>query len=95
MTKENFKQAIVEAHQRLEKLLELASLAMEQSIESDYPIELLQQAIAEISISLEELHQQNEELIATRHLVEAQHQRYYDLFNFAPDGECAPVLPDG
>ncbi|MEH1899171.1 MAG: PAS domain S-box protein [Nostoc sp.] len=86
MTKENFKQAIVEAHQRLEKLLQLASLAMEQSIESDYPIELLQQAIAEISISLEELHQQNEELIATRHLVEAERQRYYDLFNFAPDG---------
>ncbi|OYD86995.1 hybrid sensor histidine kinase/response regulator [Nostoc sp. 'Peltigera membranacea cyanobiont' 213] len=86
MTKENFKQAIFEAHQRLEKLLQLASLAIEQSIESDYPIELLQQAIAEISISLEELHQQNEELIATRHLVEAERQRYYDLFNFAPDG---------
>jgi two-component system, cell cycle sensor histidine kinase and response regulator CckA len=86
MTKENFKQAIVEADQRLEKLLQLASLAMQQSIESDYPVELLQQAIAEISISLEELHQQNEELIATRHLVEAERQRYYDLFNFAPDG---------
>ncbi|OYD99705.1 PAS domain-containing hybrid sensor histidine kinase/response regulator [Nostoc sp. 'Peltigera membranacea cyanobiont' 232] len=86
MTKENFKQAIVEAHQRLEKLLQLASLAMEQSIESDYPIELLQQAIAEICISLEELHQQNEELIATRHLAETERQRYYDLFNFAPDG---------
>jgi two-component system cell cycle sensor histidine kinase/response regulator CckA len=86
MTKENFKQAIVEAHQRLENLLQLASLAIEQSIEPDYATELLQQAIAEISISLEELHQQNEELIATRHLVEAERQRYYDLFNFAPDG---------
>lgn len=86
MTKENFKQAIVEAHQRLEKLLQLASLATEQSIEQDYPIELLQQAISEISISLEELHQQNEELITTRNLVEAEHQRYHDLFNFAPDG---------
>lgn len=86
MTKENFKQTIVEAHQRLENLLQLATLATEQSIEEDYPIELLQQAIAEISISLEELHQQNEELITTRHLVEAEHQRYHDLFNFAPDG---------
>ncbi|QLE47450.1 PAS domain S-box protein [Nostoc sp. C057] len=86
MTNENFEQAIVEAHNRLEKLLQLAGITMEQSIESDYPVELLQQAIAEISISLEELHQQNEELIATRHLVEAEHQRYYDLFNFAPDG---------
>ncbi|MHC5738781.1 hybrid sensor histidine kinase/response regulator [Nostoc sp.] len=86
MTKENFKQAIVEAHQRLENLSQLASLAADKSIEQDYPIELLQQAITEISISLEELQQQNEELIATRYLVEEERQRYYDLFNFAPDG---------
>ncbi|MEH2168825.1 MAG: PAS domain S-box protein [Nostoc sp.] len=86
MTKKNFKQAIVKAHQRLENLSQLASLAVEKSIEQDDPIKLLQQAIAEISISLEELQQQNEELIATRHLVEEERQRYYDLFNFAPDG---------
>ncbi|MEH2358026.1 PAS domain-containing hybrid sensor histidine kinase/response regulator [Nostoc sp.] len=86
MTKENFQQAIVEAHQRLENLSQLASLAADKSIKQDYPTELLQQAITEISISLEELQQQNEELIATRHLVEAERQRYYDLFNFAPDG---------
>lgn len=86
MTQENFKQAIVEAHQRLENLSELASLATDKSIQPDSPIELLQQAIAEISISLEELHQENEELIGTRNLLEAEHQRYYDLFNFAPDG---------
>ncbi|MEH1951508.1 MAG: PAS domain S-box protein [Nostoc sp.] len=86
MTKENFQQAIVEAHQRLENLSQLASLAADKSIKQDYPRELLQQAITEISISLEELQQQNEELIATRHLVEAERQRYYDLFNFTPDG---------
>ena len=86
MTKDNFKQAIVEAHQRLENLLQLASLAVDKSIGQDSPRELLQQAMTEISISLEELQQQNEELIATRHLVEAERQRYYDLFNFAPDG---------
>ncbi|RCJ35211.1 hybrid sensor histidine kinase/response regulator [Nostoc punctiforme NIES-2108] len=86
MTKENFQQAIVEAHQRLENLLQLATLAAEKSIEQDDPAELLQQAITEVSISLEELQQQNEELIVTRHLVEAERQRYYDLFNFAPDG---------
>ncbi|MBN3925726.1 PAS domain-containing sensor histidine kinase [Nostoc sp. NMS4] len=86
MTNENFNQAIVEAHQRLENLSQLANLAGDKSIKQDYPIELLQQAITEISISLEELQQQNEELIATRHLVEEERQRYYDLFNFAPDG---------
>ncbi|PHM06416.1 PAS domain-containing hybrid sensor histidine kinase/response regulator [Nostoc sp. 'Peltigera malacea cyanobiont' DB3992] len=86
MTKENFQQAIVEAHQRLKNLSQLASLAAEKSIGQDSPRELLQQAMTEISISLEELQQQNEELIATRHLIEAERQRYYDLFNFAPDG---------
>ncbi|MEH2086174.1 PAS domain-containing hybrid sensor histidine kinase/response regulator [Nostoc sp.] len=86
MTKDNFKRAIVEAHQRLENLSQLASLAVEKSIGQDSPKELLQQAMTEISISLEELQQQNEELIATRNLVEEERQRYYDLFNFAPDG---------
>lgn len=51
MTKENFQQAIVEAHQRLENLLQLASMAAEKSIEQDDPAELLQQAITEISCS--------------------------------------------
>lgn len=86
MTKDNFQQAIVESHQRLENLSHLASLVAEQSIGQNHPIELLQQAMTEISISLEELHQQNEELIVTRNLVEAESQRYQDLFNFAPDG---------
>ncbi|MEH1817677.1 MAG: PAS domain S-box protein [Nostoc sp.] len=86
MTKENFKQAIVKAHQRLENLSQLASLAAEKYIGQDSHRELLQQAMTEISISLEELQQQNEELINTRHLLEAESQRYYDLFNFAPDG---------
>jgi len=93
MTRENLEQAIAGAHRRLDNLLERASQAEPQSLEQNSPIELLQEAIAEISISLEELRvsaeelqQQNNELIDTRRLVEAERQRYHDLFNFAPDG---------
>ncbi|MEA5505316.1 PAS domain S-box protein [Halotia wernerae UHCC 0503] len=88
MTQDNLEQAIASAHRRLENLSRRAN----QTQRPDFAVELLQEAIAEISISLEELHvsaeelqQQNEELVATRHLVEAERQRYQDLFNFAPD----------
>jgi PAS domain S-box-containing protein len=56
------------------------------------PEDLLPGALAELSATLEELHvaseelhTQNEELLATRHVVEAERQRYADLFEFAPD----------
>jgi PAS domain S-box-containing protein len=39
-----------------------------------------------VQIAAEELYQQNEELIRTRDLLEAERQRYLDLFEFAPDG---------
>ncbi len=88
MKGDNLEQAIAGAHRRLENLSRRASKTQRQ----DFAVELLQEAIAEISISLEELHvsaeelqQQNEELVATRQLVEAERQRYQDLFNFAPD----------
>ncbi|MBD2388503.1 hybrid sensor histidine kinase/response regulator [Cylindrospermum sp. FACHB-282] len=91
--KNNFEQAVAGAHRRLDNLLQRASQGDEQLAGEDSPIELLKEAIAEISISLEEtqvlgeqLQQQNNELLATRHLVEAERQRYQDLFNFAPEG---------
>ncbi|MDB9305775.1 PAS domain S-box protein [Nodularia spumigena CS-591/12] len=89
MMRENLEQAITWAHHRLENL----SVRASQTGEQEGYQELLQEAIAEISISLEELHvlseeltQQNRELVTTRHLVEAERQSYQDLFNFAPDG---------
>jgi len=39
-----------------------------------------------VQLATEELYQQNEELLETRSLVEAERQRYLDLFEFAPDG---------
>src|SRR5690242_9511040 len=53
---------------------------------------LLPEILAELQISLEELHvaeeelqQQNEELLTSRRMVEQERQRYHDLFEFAPD----------
>ncbi|BAZ22981.1 Crp/Fnr family transcriptional regulator [Kalymmatonema gypsitolerans NIES-4073] len=39
-----------------------------------------------MNLATQELHQQNEELIQTRNLLETERQRYQDLFEFAPDG---------
>jgi PAS domain S-box-containing protein len=57
------------------------------------PRELLEAALAELSVTVEELrvaeeelHQQADELQASYTLLEAERQRYADLFEFAPDG---------
>jgi two-component system, cell cycle sensor histidine kinase and response regulator CckA len=85
---DNLEQAIAAAHQRWENLSQRASQTENQQ---DDP-ELLPAAMAEtassleeLSVLVEELKQQNQELIATRYLVEAERQRYQDLFEFAPD----------
>lgn len=38
-----------------------------------------------LHIAIEELHQQNEELVQTRNLIESERQRYVNLFEFAPE----------
>ena len=45
-----------------------------------------QTALEELQVAQEELRAQNEELAIARVAVEAERQRYYDLFEFAPDG---------
>ena len=54
---------------------------------------LLEMSVAELSTAMEELHVaqeelrvQNEQLVAARLEIEQEHQRYKDLFEFAPDG---------
>jgi two-component system, cell cycle sensor histidine kinase and response regulator CckA len=91
MTQKVLEQAINEAHERLNNLLHRAEYTKKESRDIS-PTELFTEAIAEISISLEELQvlgeelqEQNDELVATRHLVEAEQKRYQDLFDFAPD----------
>jgi PAS domain S-box-containing protein len=49
-------------------------------------IEELQHTLEELKVTEEELHQQNEKLAVTRQSMEAERQRYQELFDFAPDG---------
>jgi PAS domain S-box-containing protein len=48
--------------------------------------EELQIALEELGVAEEELCKQNEELTATRQALQEEHQRYQELFDFAPDG---------
>ena len=46
----------------------------------------LQETLEELQIAEEELRQQNEQLIYSREITEAERQRYQNLFEFAPNG---------
>jgi two-component system, OmpR family, sensor histidine kinase VicK len=47
--------------------------------------ELLSSALEELAVVLEELNVQHEELLQTRQELELERQRYWELFEFAPD----------
>lgn len=49
-------------------------------------LEELETALEELNVAEEELRAQNEELALARASVEAERQRYHELFEFAPDG---------
>lgn len=77
----------------LERVAALHQRADRTELQQDRQEHLLQTALAELDSALEELRtvgdelrQQNEELLATHVVVEAERQRYQDLFEFAPDG---------
>ncbi|MDH6056252.1 helix-turn-helix domain-containing protein [Umezakia ovalisporum] len=87
MNIEQFIQSTEALHSRLADLYQTASVL------PWIPPELLPQAFKElyssskmVQLAAEELYRQNEELIQTRNWLEAERQRYRDLFEFAPDG---------
>ncbi len=49
-------------------------------------LEELQTALEELRVAEEELRTQNDALLASQEVIEAERQRYHDLFEFAPDG---------
>lgn len=79
--------------QRAEALhKQLADLYQTASVLPWIPPDLLPQAFKElysnskmVQLAAEQLYQQNEELLQTRNLLEAERLHYYDLFEFAPD----------
>lgn len=74
------KQRAADLQQQVSELspqqLDLAPAALEE----------LQTALEELNVAEEELRAQNEELAIARDRVEAERQRYHELFEFAPDG---------
>ncbi len=72
--------------QRVDELQRRATQGPAQQQMPHDAYEELLTAMEELQVAQEQLLQQNEELAATRYAVEAERQRYQDLFEFAPDG---------
>lgn len=62
------------------------SALVQESEITPQALEILQNALEELHVAEEEIKAQNEELAIARNEVEAERQRYQDLFEFAPDG---------
>jgi PAS domain S-box-containing protein len=86
MSSDAFTRQIEEAYLRLEALQKRASGPGEQQASIPELMESLSTALEELHVAGAELQQQNEELIAARHAIETERQRYQELFEFAPDG---------
>jgi PAS domain S-box-containing protein len=63
---------------------ESAAVAGESSAAAEAEVDLLS-AIEELNVADEELRQQNEELTASRDELQRERQKYFELFDFAPD----------
>jgi PAS domain S-box-containing protein len=88
MNHDIFDQKVETLQERLQALWQQTDAAapMRQSGFLTEVLEELATALEELHVAQEELHQQNEELIAAQHAIEAERQRYWELFEFAPDG---------
>jgi PAS domain S-box-containing protein len=68
---------------------ELQGRATQGSAQQQMPQDTYKELLTvmeELQVAEEQLLRQNEELVAARYAVEAERQRYQDLFDFAPDG---------
>lgn len=79
--------------QQIEAVYRRALLLKQYAAESPVPQDLLEKAtqelyfvLEELQTSQEELHQQNQELLAARQSIEIERQRYQTLFELAPNG---------
>jgi PAS domain-containing protein len=86
MSAETFERKIEAADQRLTALEAQVGEAAGAGTASPAALAELSTALEELHVAAEELRQQNEELLATHQALEAEQQRYHDLFEFAPDG---------
>jgi PAS domain S-box-containing protein len=101
MPQTNWLTEIATSRARLTSLRHDAGLLEGPDVPTNYPAkeDVLREALEEVHTTLEqllaaeeELRHQNEELFRTRNLVERERQRYYDLFDMAPDGHLLTDL---
>lgn len=86
MSPDTFYRQIEAARQRLEALEQRAGGSADQGGLISETLQELSTALEELHVAAEELRHQNEELAMSRQAIEAERQRYQDLFEFAPDG---------
>ncbi len=87
MSKKPFELQIETLYQRLNGLRQKAAILDDSAeLPLSESIESLALVLEELEVTGEELRQQNEELITSYSALEAERQRYHDLFEFAPDG---------
>ena len=90
MPKDAFAQAVEGLRERLAAVAPPAVAGTGDGAENRFdPWHELQSAVEELRVAEEELRAQNEELMAARLDLEAERQRYRDLFEFAPDAYLA------
>lgn len=63
-----------------------ADASAQEQEKNQQVVEELQNALEELYVAEEEIKAQNEQLAIARNQIEAERQRYQDLFEFAPDG---------
>ena len=87
MNVDMFSQHIQESHDRLVEMYRGASASVQDQSDLLLPSAFKELAITseELQVAVEELSQQAEELANTRSQVEAERQRYKDLFDFMPN----------
>lgn len=86
MDQSQFSRQFDELHARLRDLQEQSPEDMLQKQELlEKALEYLGTSVEELRVAEEELRRQNEELANTRDALEAERNRYSDLFEFAPD----------
>ncbi|MBW4683859.1 MAG: response regulator [Komarekiella atlantica HA4396-MV6] len=83
MNIDDLSQQIEELHSRVVVLLQRTT--QEPTLTSSQQ-DVMTEAFEELHIALEELRVAEEQLKATRAAAKEEHQRYQELFNFAPDG---------
>jgi len=86
MSPDTFHRQIEAARRRLEALEARAGGSVEGGALISETLQELSTALEELHVAAEEMRHQNEELASSHEVIEAERQRYQDLFEFAPDG---------